>query len=130
MFTIRFTIVPFLGEDANVGPYAIVHAGAKIGKNVHIGAHSIVHPWAVLGDDVILESHCVVGGGAVISAGESEEVPGDLEGRVEDDVPDGCVWMEGRVAMETSGRSWDLGGGNSICGLLYHHYSDPTAHVP
>ena len=30
-----------------------------------------------------------MGAGAVVAAGESEEVQGDLEGRVEDDVPDG-----------------------------------------
>ncbi len=30
----------------------------------------------------------------------------DLEGRVEDDVPDGGVWMGGRVAALDEGREW------------------------
>ncbi len=42
-----------------------------------------------------------------MAAGEAEEVQGDLEGRVEDDVPDGGVWMGGRMTGTMDGPTWE-----------------------
>jgi hypothetical protein len=39
--------------------------------------------------------------------GESEEVQWDLEGRVEDDVPDDGVWMGGRMTGVFEGKEWE-----------------------
>ena len=58
---------------------------AKVGARTRAGGNAVVCGWITVGKR------------AMISAGESEEVQGDLEGRVEDDVPDNGVWMGGRM---------------------------------
>ena len=45
--------------------------------------------------------------GCFRGGGRAEEVQGDLEGHVEDDVPDGAVWMGGRVSGLFEGKTWD-----------------------
>ncbi len=67
---------------------------ARVGEGTRIGGNAVVC------------GGITVGAYAVVSAGEAEEVQWDLEGRVEDDVPDRCV--DGRAAV-SGGRGEGVG---------------------
>ncbi len=56
-----------------------------------------------LSDGAVVCGCNTVGKNAVVAAGEAEEVQGDLEGRVEDNVPDGGMWMGDRLAAVDEG---------------------------
>ena len=60
-----------------------------------------------IGGNSVVCGSITVGRRAIIAAGESEEVQGDLEGRVEDDVPDNGVWMGGRLSAVFEGPTWE-----------------------
>ena len=118
-----------VGRGAVVGEGARMEDGASLDPGCHLGADAFLGPGARLldrtrlptsepgtparvGDRTRIGGNAVVCGGitvgadAVVSAGESEEVQGDLEGRVEDDVSDGGVWMGGRLAGLDEGKEW------------------------
>ncbi len=48
-----------------------------------------------------------MGDDAVVAVGEAEEVQWDLEGLVEDDVPDNGVWMGDRLPGTMDGKEWE-----------------------
>ncbi|MCK4968899.1 MAG: maltose O-acetyltransferase [Thermoplasmata archaeon] len=60
---------------------------ARVGDGARIGGNAVVCGGITVGAD------------AVVAAGEV----------VEDDVPDGGVWMGGRVAGEMDGETWEQG---------------------
>jgi len=118
-----------IGRGAVVGDGAVLGDGAALDPGCHLGAGSYLGPGARLldrtrlpgsepgeparvgdgtrvGGNAVVCGGITVGAGAVVAAGESEEVQGDLEGRVEDDVPEGGVWMGGRLAAVDEGREW------------------------
>jgi hypothetical protein len=43
----------------------------------------------------------------IVAAGGAEEVQGDFVGRVEDDVPDGGVWVNGGLSTVFEGPTWE-----------------------
>ncbi len=95
-----------LGVDAFLGP------GARLLDRTRLPTSEPGKP-ARVGDGTRIGGNAVVCGGitvgadAVVAAGESEEVQGDLEGRVEDDVPDNGVWMGGRMTGVFEGKEWE-----------------------
>ncbi len=51
-----------LGEDVEVGPYAIIEAGAIIGARTRVDGHGVVRTGTVLGTDNYVGTGCVLGG--------------------------------------------------------------------
>jgi UDP-3-O-[3-hydroxymyristoyl] glucosamine N-acyltransferase len=49
-----------LGEDVEVGAYAVVEARAEIGARVRIGAHAVIGPGVVVGPDCRIGAHATV----------------------------------------------------------------------
>jgi len=68
---------------------------AKVGERSRVGGNAVVCGGITVGSDTF------------VSAGDSEEVQGDLEGRVEDDVPDNGVWMSGKLSAVFEGPTWE-----------------------
>ena len=67
---------------------ATVGAGAKVGGGAVIAGMK-------------------VGEGAYVAADEPKRSVRTLRDTVEDDVPDGAVWMGGRVSGRFEGKTWD-----------------------
>jgi UDP-N-acetylglucosamine acyltransferase len=51
-----------LGEDVEVGPYAIIEAGAVVGARTRIDGHAVVRTGTSLGTDNYIGTGCVLGG--------------------------------------------------------------------
>lgn len=51
-----------LGDDVEVGPYAVVEAGASIGAHTRILAHAVVRSGSVLGERCEVHPGAVIGG--------------------------------------------------------------------
>ena len=51
-----------LGDNAIVGPFAVIESGAVIGAHCQIGAHAVVHRHVKMGEGNILHPHAVLGG--------------------------------------------------------------------
>lgn len=66
-----------IDESVEIGPFAIVHKGAKIGRGCKIAAHAIVHENTVLGEYNTLHSFACVGTNPQVHHKEKE--PGYLE---------------------------------------------------
>jgi len=50
-----------LGDEVEIGPYAVVEAGAVIGDRTRIGAHAIIGENTCIGQDCRIFPHAVVG---------------------------------------------------------------------
>lgn len=57
-----------LGEDVEIGPYAVIGDGARLGDRVRIGAHVVVGDGCELGDDVTLHPHATLYPGVRVGA--------------------------------------------------------------
>lgn len=53
-----------LGDDVEVGPYAVLEAGARVGARSRIGAHAVVGRGVEMGEDCVLHPHVVLYPGA------------------------------------------------------------------
>lgn len=51
-----------VGAGAEIGPYSVVHAGARIGENVRLLSHVVVHEGADIGPRTIVHPFAVLGG--------------------------------------------------------------------
>jgi UDP-3-O-[3-hydroxymyristoyl] glucosamine N-acyltransferase len=64
-----------IGENAYIGPYAVIESGAKIGKNVQIYPHVYIGENVTIGDNVILYPNvtiyhgCKIGDRCILHAG-------------------------------------------------------------
>jgi UDP-3-O-[3-hydroxymyristoyl] glucosamine N-acyltransferase len=64
-----------IGENAYIGPYAVIESGAKIGKNVQIYPHVYIGENVTIGEDVILYPNvtiyhgCKIGDRCILHAG-------------------------------------------------------------
>ncbi len=107
-----------LGDGASLDPGCELGAGAFLGPGARLldrtrlptskpGKPAMVGEGTRIGGNAVVCGGITVGADAVVSAGESEEVQGDLEGRVEDDVPDGGTWMSGRLSGTLDGKTWE-----------------------
>jgi len=94
-----------VGEAARLGPGCGVGTGAELGPGVMLldrtrlpgkQAPATVGAGAKVGGGAVIAG-VKVGEGAFVAAGEM----------VEDDVPDGAVWMGERVVAEFDGKTWD-----------------------
>ncbi len=50
-----------LAANVEVGPFAVIEAGAKIGEGCRIGAHSVIHGAVQMGPDNVIHAHVVLG---------------------------------------------------------------------
>ncbi len=100
-----------VGVDARLGP------GCLIGPDCGVGTGAELGPGVMLLDRTRLPGKAMpatvgagakVGGGAVIAGTKVGEGAYVAAGEtVEDDVPDGTVWMGGRVSARFDGKTWD-----------------------
>ena len=103
-----------IDPDRELGAGAFLGPGARLLDRTRLPTRGPGRP-ANVGEQTRIGGNAVVCGGitvgkdAIISAGESEEVQGDLEGRVEDDVPDTGVWMGGELTAVSEGPTWEWG---------------------
>lgn len=67
----------YIDDSVEIGPFAVVHKGAKIGRGCKIASHAIVHENTVLGEGNILHSFACVGSQPQVHHKEKE--PGYLE---------------------------------------------------
>ncbi len=49
-----------LGENASIGPFAVVCEGVQIGRNAVLHPHAVIYEGAQIGDDFLAHSHAVV----------------------------------------------------------------------
>ncbi len=49
-----------IGEDAHIGPYAVVDADVVIGRNAKLLAHTVIYRGARIGDNFFAHAHAVV----------------------------------------------------------------------
>ena len=111
-----------LGEGCRVEEGAVVGQDARLGAGCHVGPDCGVGTGAELGPGVrvldrtrlpgkqspaMVGAGAKVGGGAVVAGVKVGEGAVVATGEVvEDDVPDGAVWMGGRVAGVMDGETW------------------------
>ncbi len=57
-----------LGEDVEIGPYAVLEPGSVVGARSRVGAHVVVGRGAEIGDDCVLHPHVVLYPGARIGS--------------------------------------------------------------
>lgn len=57
-----------LGEDVEIGPYAVLEPGSMVGARSRVGAHVVVGRGAEIGDDCVLHPHVVLYAGARIGS--------------------------------------------------------------
>jgi UDP-2-acetamido-3-amino-2,3-dideoxy-glucuronate N-acetyltransferase len=50
-----------VADDAVLGPYCVVHEGAKIGAGAQLGAHVVVHAGTIVGPGCVIQDHAIVG---------------------------------------------------------------------
>ncbi|MFA5984423.1 MAG: acyl-ACP--UDP-N-acetylglucosamine O-acyltransferase [Methylococcaceae bacterium] len=60
--TASIAVDAILGDNIQVGPFAVIEAGAEIGADCTIGAHAIVHQYVKMGANNIVHPHAVLGG--------------------------------------------------------------------
>ncbi|GAB6141211.1 acyl-ACP--UDP-N-acetylglucosamine O-acyltransferase [Methylosoma difficile] len=51
-----------LGDNAIIGPFAVIESGAVLGADCQVGAHAVVQGHVKMGDGNILHPHAVLGG--------------------------------------------------------------------
>ena len=51
-----------IGEDVEIGPYAIIEAGVVLGARTRVDGHGVVRTGAILGTDNYVGTGCVLGG--------------------------------------------------------------------
>jgi UDP-2-acetamido-3-amino-2,3-dideoxy-glucuronate N-acetyltransferase len=71
-----------IGEGVELGPFAVVGAGARLGDGVRLGSHVVIHPGTVLGDGCIVQDHVVLGKAPKLaphSSAAGGEAPAPLE---------------------------------------------------
>lgn len=51
-----------LADDVEVGPYAIVEAGVRIGRGTRLMAHAVIHGPCAIGEDNVVHPFAVIGG--------------------------------------------------------------------
>jgi UDP-N-acetylglucosamine acyltransferase len=49
------------GEDVEIGPYAVIEAGARIGRGTRVMAHAFIGKGTILGEENVLHPGAVVG---------------------------------------------------------------------
>ena len=49
-----------IGEDASIGPFAVVGEHVRIGRNAVLHPHVVIYEGAAIGDDFLAHSHAVV----------------------------------------------------------------------
>jgi UDP-3-O-[3-hydroxymyristoyl] glucosamine N-acyltransferase len=50
-----------VAEDADIGPFVVIGAGARIGPGTRVGAHAVIHPGTRVGAGCVLQDGVVVG---------------------------------------------------------------------
>ncbi len=63
-----------IGADAVIGPFAVVHAGCRIGANFNCGAGAVIGPRVQMGDDCSVGCHSVVRNAVLGSRIEIQEM--------------------------------------------------------
>ena len=51
-----------LGDDIEIGPYAIIEDDVEVGDGGKVAAHAILKSGARIGKSVTIESFCIIGG--------------------------------------------------------------------
>lgn len=51
-----------LGENVQIGPYAIIEGDAQIGDDCHLDAHTVIRPFVVMGNGNQVLANAVIGG--------------------------------------------------------------------
>jgi acetyltransferase-like isoleucine patch superfamily enzyme len=81
-----------IAPDAELGPYAVVHAGATIGAGARLGAHVVVHPGTVVGAGCEIQDGAVLGKPPKLARAVRDAPPALVIG-------DGCVVCCGAILL-------------------------------